>query len=191
MYNLIVRIFQVREDVLGQKNVKIMRKMTKVRLKNIGLYYLKRFESSTANLRNVLQRRVNNYVYQKQDIDKKQAWIWIEEIITEFQKLGYLDDHRYAEIKVKSYLEVGKSARYIHGKLREKGISEQIINAIIAEQEFDPFEAAMKLARKKRIGPYCQDQNLRKERKSKDLAVLVRAGFDYDVAISVLETQPD
>ena len=56
----------------------------------------------------------------------------------------------------------------------------------MAEQEFNPFEAAMKLARKKRIGPYCTDEQLRQERRTKDLAILVRAGFDYDVVQDVL-----
>ncbi|MCQ2741242.1 MAG: hypothetical protein MJ210_03905 [Alphaproteobacteria bacterium] len=42
---------------------------------------------------------------------------------------------------------------------------------------------------KKKIGPYCPDPILRKEHRSKDLAVLVRAGFDYDIAVKVLETK--
>ena len=76
-------------------------------------------------------------------------------------------------------------------KLKEKGIDDNIIEKIIAEQEVNPLEAAMKLAKKRRIGPYSQNQNLRKERRSKDLAILVRAGFDYDVAVNVLDMPED
>ena len=54
-------------------------------------------------------------------------------------------------------------------------------------QEFDPFESALKLARKKKIGPYCKDNNLRKERRNKDMGILIRAGFDYDIVLRVLE----
>ena len=172
----------------GRKNIKVLRKMTKVRLKNIGLYYLKRFESSVANLRSVLRRRVNDYAYHTPGFVRQEAYDWIEELLSDFQRVGYLDDARYSELKIKDYMSAGKSPRYIQGKLREKGIDENLIEKLIAEQDYDPFESALKLARKKRIGPYSADENIRTERRSKDLAILVRAGFDYDVAVRVLES---
>jgi len=175
-----------KEKLKTQKN---MRKMTKVRLKNIGLYYLKRFESSVANLRQVLRRRVYDYAHYNNDFDKQEAFGWIEELLADFERLGYIDDARYCEMKVKTYLSAGKSPRYIVIKLREKGIDENLINKIMDEQSFDPYEGALKLARKKRIGPYSATQEIRKERKSKDLAVLLRAGFDYDVVMKVLELE--
>ena len=79
----------------------------------------------------------------------------------------------------------------IYEQLREKGIDEDLIESLIDDCDFNPFDAAMKLARKKRIGPYCTNETIRKERYSKDLAVLVRAGFDYAVAIKVLESEID
>ncbi len=173
------------------KKVKVLRKITKQRLKNIGLYYLKRFESSVENLRGVLRRRVNDYAYQNKDFNKEEAFNWIEEILSDFERYGYLDDARYSEIKIKNYITAGKSPRYIQGKLREKGIDAYLIEKLLDEQEYDPLESAIKLARKKHIGPFCKDENLRKERRSKDLAVLVRSGFDYDIALKVLESSID
>lgn len=172
----------------NQKNVKVLRKMTKPRLKNIGLYYLKRFESSVANLRNVLRRRVNDYAYHTPEFVKQEAYDWIEELLVDFQRVGYIDDARYSELKIKDYVSAGKSPRYIQGKLREKGIDENLIEKLISEQEYDPYEAAIRLARKKRIGPFSAAEEIRRERRSKDLAILVRAGFDYDVAVKVLES---
>lgn len=172
-----------------EKKDKPMRKMTKVRIKNIGLYYLKRFESSVANLRSVLRRRVNDYAFHTPGFAKQEGYDWIEEVLSDFQRLGYLSDARYSELKIKDYMAAGKSPRYIHGKLREKGIDENLIEKLIAEQDFDPFESALKLARKRRIGPFSASEEIRKERYSKDLAILVRAGFDYDVAVKVLESQ--
>ena len=60
---------------IKKKNLK---KITKQRLKNIALYYLKRFESSVENLRQVLKRRTNDYSYNNPDFDKNEAYIWIE-----------------------------------------------------------------------------------------------------------------
>ena len=177
-------------DVLDlEKKDKPMRKMTKVRIKNIGLYYLKRFESSVANLRSVLRRRVNDYAFHTPEFVKQEGYDWIEEVLSDFQRVGYLNDARYSELKIKDYMAAGKSPRYIHGKLHEKGIDENLIEKLIAEQDFDPFESALKLARKRRIGPFSASEKVRKERRSKDLAILVRAGFDYDVAVKVLESQ--
>ncbi len=172
-----------------EKKDKPMRKMTKMRIKNIGLYYLKRFESSVANLRSVLRRRVNDYAFHTPEFVKQEGYDWIEEVLSDFQRVGYLNDARYSELKIKDYMAAGKSPRYIHGKLREKGIDENLIEKLIAEQDFDPFESALKLARKRRIGPFSASEEIRKERRSKDLAILVRAGFDYDVAVKVLESQ--
>ena len=189
MYNPVVGNFQVADWQEHTKKTKVLRKITKQRLKNIALYYLKRFESSVANLRSVLRRRVNDYAYHTPDFAKQEAYDWIEEILQDFLRIGYLNDERYAELKVKNYVLAGKSQRYIQGKLREKGIDENIGEAMIAEQDFNPFEAALKLAKKRKIGPYSQTEEIRKERRSKDLAILVRAGFDYDVAVKVLELE--
>ena len=156
------------------------------RLKNIALYYLKRFESSVANLRSVLQRRVNDYAYQNKEFDRGEAYQWIEDILADFQRYGYLNDSRYAEIKIKDYMSAGKSVRYIKGKMREKGIDEEILSALLEDQEYDEFEAALKLAKKKHIGPFRKDEEARFENRQKDMGTLVRAGFSYDVVQRVV-----
>lgn len=176
----------MEEESKSIKKSQQPRKITKLRLKNIALYYLKRFESSVANLRSVMQRRVNDYAYHTPDFDKHEAFNWIEELLADFQRLGYLNDQRYSEIKIKNYVSAGKSPRYIQGKLREKGIDENTISDLLDQQDYDPFDACLKLARKKHIGPYSPSEEIRKERRTKDMAILVRAGFDYEVVVRVL-----
>lgn len=168
---------------------KAPKKISRQRLKNIALYYLKRFETSEANLRSVLKRRIDDYAYYDKAFDKAEAYGWAEELLSEFVRLKYVDDARFAEIKIRGYLAAGKSPRYIMGKLKEKGIDEHLAERLLDEQEYNPFEMALKLARKKKIGPYSASDEIRRERRSKDLAVLVRAGFDYDTAVKVLETE--
>ena len=174
------------EENIIQKKVKVLRKITPQRLKNIALYYLKRFESSVANLRSVLQRRVNDYAYQNKEFDRGEAYQWIEDILADFQRYGYLNDSRYAEIKIKDYMSAGKSVRYIKGKMREKCIDEEILSALLEDQEYDEFEAALKLAKKKHIGPFRKDEEARFENRQKDMGTLVRAGFSYDVVQRVV-----
>lgn len=163
------------------------KKITPQRLKNIALYYLKRFESSTENLRSVLQKRINAYARENPDFNKAEAYQWTEDLLNDFERLHYLDDSRYAEIKIRSYLNAGKPARYIQNKLKEKGVDEQIVSAILSEQEYDPRKMALKFAQKKKIGPFrAEDQ--RCAYRQKDMGTLIRAGFDYDIVMDILST---
>ena len=131
--NLKRKFFQVEEYTDKPLKKKILKKITKQRLKNIALYYLKRFESSVDNLRQVLKRRTNDYAYQNPEFNKNEAYAWIEEILADFQKLKYIDDNRYAELKIRNYLNAGKPVRYIKIKLQQKGINENVINNILFE----------------------------------------------------------
>ena len=169
---------------------KPQKKITPQRLKNIALYYLKRFESSVENLRSVLHRRIDAYARENPEWNKAEAYEWCESVLTEFVRLHYLDDARFTEIKVQSYLNAGKPARYIQNKLRAKGIDAAQVDAVLSEQEYDPLAMALKLAKRKKIGPY-RPSETRREFRQKDMATLVRAGFDYDTVCEVLEYTPD
>lgn len=169
-----------------QPRRKPQKKITPQRLKNIGLYYLKRFESSTENLRTVLHRRINAYARENPEWNKSEAYEWAESVLAEFERLHYLDDRRFTEIKVRGYLSAGKPARYIQNKLRAKGIDEAQINSVLAEEEYNPLAMALKLAKRKKIGPYRPAES-RREFRQKDMGTLVRAGFDYDIVCEVLD----
>ena len=162
------------------------KKITPQRLKNIGLYYLKRFESSVENLRSVLQKRVNQYAKENPEFNKQEAYQWVENVLAEFEKLHYLDDERFTEIKVRHYLAVGKPARYIQNKLREKGIANAQIDEMLDDFGYNPQEMAMKLAKRKKIGPFRPNEEARKLNRQKDMAALIRAGFDYDVVSEIM-----
>ena len=177
------------EDEIKKIKTRAPKKITKQRLKNIALYYLERFESSVDNLRQVLMRRVNDYAYSNPDFDKSEALAWIEEILSDCERYGYISDARFAEMKIKDYLAAGKSARYIKLKLLQKGIEESLIENLLQEQEYNPEELALNLEKKKKIGPKQKNDEERREYRQKDLATLVRAGFDYDVAQRVLEKE--
>ncbi len=171
------------------KTRRSVRKITKQRLKNIGLYYLQRFETSTENLRQVLYRRIQKYAFQNPEFNRGEAEGWVEEVLAEFQNYGYISDERYAELKVKNYMAAGKSLRYIQGKLKAKGIDENLIEQYAEEQEYDPFAAAMRLARKKHLGPFRRDEEERRDNRQKDMRTLVAAGFDYETVMAVLDSE--
>ena len=162
-----------------------LRKMTKTRLQNIALYYLERFDSSAFNLRKVLEQRLIKYSFEVPDFNLNEAKTWIDEIISYFEKYGYINDDRYAEIKINNYLLAGKPTRYIQQKMQQKGISEDVVNKILQSRNVDESEMALNFAAKKKIGPFRPEEN-RKQSSQKDLATLVRAGFSYDIAKEII-----
>ncbi len=149
-----------------------MKKITPQRLKNIALYYLERFDASSEKLKMVLKRRVQRAVFAgdevSPDVEK-----WIDEIIQEMQRLNYVNDRRYCENKVRQFLRMGKSNRYIIGKLSEAGINPEIVASFLPDDE---LEQAQIFVQKKHLGKDFQ----------KDLAKLARAGFSYDIAQKAL-----
>lgn len=163
--------------------------MTKKRLQNIALYYLKRFDSSTSNLRQVLMRRLADYAQKITDFNKEEAYLWVDEIIAYCQELGYINDKRYAEFKIDNYLLAGKPKPYIKLKMRQKGIAENIVDEILQNKDFDEEKAAIKFAVRKRIGPWRKNKEERLAFRAKDVAALVRAGFSYDTAQSVIDME--
>jgi len=162
---------------------------TKTRLRNIALYYLDRFESSEQNLRTVLIRRIDKYAFINKDYNPEQAYQWVEEIVEECQKQKFIDDKRFAEFKINGYLDSGKSKRYIEQKLKQKGIAEAVISQIFDNSSYSELDTALQFAKKKKIGRFRKDEEEQKENRQKDLATLVRAGFDYDIAKTVLEKE--
>lgn len=173
------------EESEPSKRPRAPKKITQQRLKNIALYYLKRFDSSVDNLRRVLKKRVDDYAYHNPGWEKGEALAWIEELLTDFERYGYLDDERYAEIKIKNYAAAGKSARYIAGRLKQKGIDESSVVSVLEDIDYNPVEAALHLARKRKIGPFRPEEQ-RDACRQKDMGALLRAGFDYDTVAAVL-----
>jgi len=174
----------------AQGHQKKPKKITKVRLKNIGLYYLERYESSVQKLRDVLRRRIDKYAFANPEIDKQSLYALADEVIAEFETLGYVSDSRFAALKVRDYLSAGKSARYIKTKLKLQGIDEAAVDSLIQQSDYDPFEAAKLFAKKKHIGPYRTSSDLKQQNFKKDMATLLRAGFDYNIVCDVLKIEP-
>lgn len=164
---------------------------TKTRLRNIALYYLERFESSEENLRSVLRRRIDKYAFFDKEYHPEQAYQWAEEVIDECIKHNFVNDERFADFKINAYLNAGKSKRYIEQKLKQKGVDEHIVSRLFENAEYSELDTALNFARKKKIGCFRQDQEKRLANRQKDLATLVRAGFDYDVAKEVLDSVED
>ncbi|MCW8914605.1 MAG: recombination regulator RecX [Magnetovibrio sp.] len=166
------------------------RKITPQRLANIALHYLERYASSSENLRRMLERRVYKSVHHHGEPDSETSTQWIDDLIKRYQEAGLLNDLAYAETRARSLMSRGTAVRMIRIKLMEKGVAsdtiDEALNALSDEAPNPELHAAIKLARRRRLGPYA-DPAKRAELKDKHLAAMARSGFSYDMAQRIIE----
>ena len=156
-----------------KKGLVKMKKITPERLKNIALFYLERYEASTDKLRTILKRRLMKAKLE-QPIPPE-AFQWVETIIHEMQRLGYIDDKRFSENLVRRLSQAGKSPVFIKMKLKLAGIDEELITDLLSET--DALEQARLMIQKKHLGHDFKH----------DLSCLARMGFSYEIAREALE----
>jgi len=170
------------------------RKATPQSLHNAALFYLERFSTSAENLRRVLIRRVERSA-RIHETDRAEGIAIVDELIARFRKSGLLDDRVYAAARAKTLRRRGMPSRGIRARLRQKGVGKEDADAGLAaadENAGDPdLAAAVTFARRRRLGPF-RAAGGRQETGEKDLAILARAGFSYDVARRiVVATTPE
>jgi regulatory protein len=155
-------------------------------LENAALHYLERYSSSRANLRRVLMRKIDrSLAHWGGERDEMAALA--DSVIAKLAGLGYLDDTAYAETKLRGLRRKGASARLIRATLAAKGVEAETAENAMAEQDGQSeLDAALILARRRRLGPY-RPADKRAEFRAKDLAALGRAGFSWEVARAVVE----
>ncbi len=111
-------------------------------------------------------------------------------MVERFVSAGLVDDRVYAEGRALSLHRRGTAARVIRGRLRQKGVGDDDIEAALAtvaeENPDGDLAAAVNLARRRRHGPY-RSTGPEPDRRQRDLAALARAGFSYDIARRVLD----
>jgi regulatory protein len=156
-----------------------LRKLSEQSLGNAALHYLKRYSASRKGLERVLERKVKRVIRDKGG-DLEAAKPMIAAVVERMVRAGYVDDARLAEAKTASMRRQGKSSRVIRFKLREKGIEPGLAAQATETTDAQELESALALARRKKLG---RDP----ERRQKDLAVLLRAGFTFGVAKRALQ----
>jgi regulatory protein len=189
----------IKADAPGhapRKEKKPPKEITETYLHNSGLYYLQRYAASIVQFRMIMQRKIDKSCRHHVDQNREECLRLLDALVEKFIRSGLLNDTGFARGSVSSLRRRGLSQRVIFMKLQNKGLSEMQIREALeefnTENETSPqtleLEAAMKLARKKKYGPYAQGAIF--DRK-KALATFARAGFSFDVSRKVLELEEE
>ncbi|MBB3935647.1 regulatory protein RecX [Aureimonas phyllosphaerae] len=151
-------------------------------------HYLERYASTEANLRRVLQRKVMRRA-QARGEEPSVFEPMVDETVARFVELKLLDDRSYAEAKLASLRRRGTSLRQSAAKLAIKGVDRETVASVMAGDETDDADAARRLAQRRRLGPHRLRE--RAERRDRDVAALMRAGFSYSHAAAAIDGEAD
>ena len=116
-------------------------------------------------------------------------------LVTEdLEKTKFINDKFYSESKAKNLIQRGSSINKIKNYLISKGIKDKYIKETISKikekNEDQDFFSAIKICKKKRIGP-ARDQDNRSLFYKKDISILARSGFDFETSKKVMDIEKD
>jgi regulatory protein len=119
-------------------------------LESLALAYVGRFATSRAKLIAYLRRKLRERGWEGEEAAP------MDQIADRLVALRYVDDEAYATMKSGAMQRRGLGRRRITQALRQDGISEEL-SGTATPDAVARWEAADRLARRKRIGPYASD----------------------------------
>ena len=157
-------------------------------IRNWSFSYLEKYSASKQQLKTYLLKKILKKSYKS--VNKKEIYNLIDVVISSLEKQKFVSDKYYSDYKSKIFYKKGYSLNKIRYNLIMKGIDQKYIKDSISkikEKESDPdFFSAIKVCRKRRIGP-CREESNRSLFFKKDISILARAGFSYDISKKVLD----
>ena len=162
-------------------------------LHQAALAHLARYAATRAGLLRVLHRRIERWSQAMPPDDAPDrervatlraiAGDVVERLVTE----GLVDDAAYAERRGLRLLQAGRSPKAAVSQLRARGVAADLAAAAVPDLSLD---AALILARRRRIGPFRHDDP-DAEGQRREQGILARAGFSRDIALQALQLGTD
>lgn len=137
------------------------------------------------------EKEIENYLHEKQKRKKELTDDIVSEIITKLKKYNFIDDRSFTKSWVESRIKYkNKPIWVIRSELKQKGISEDLINKVLPKTEIreTDLESAKKLASKRKDFYRNLDT---KKRNEKVMNYLLRKGFSWDVVKKAVKEDPD
>ena len=166
--------------------------MTVEEMRNFAFTYVEKYAPSKQQLKTYLLKK-----YLKSsvpNVKKKDVTDLIDIVLSDLEKNKFINDKFYSESKAKSMIQRGSSINKIRSYLIGKGINDRFItdtvNNIRDQNSDQDFFSAIKICKKKRIGPARTEDN-RLLFYKKDISLLARNGFDFETSKKVMDIKKD
>ena len=174
------------------RNRKKTLKVTVEEMRNFAFAYVEKYAPSKQQLKTYLLKK-----YLKTSVPnvrKQDVTNLIDIVLSDLEKNKFINDKFYSDSKAKSMIQRGSSLNKIRYYLIGKGINNQYIKETVEkiqdENSDQDFFSAIKLCKKKRIGPARTEEN-RSLFYKKDISILARNGFDFETSKKVMEIEKD
>ena len=181
------------DNTKTDKNIKTKRvpkKLSERCLRNAGEYYLNRFPASSNHFITVMTRKIDRSCRAHPDQDRTEWITHVKEVVAPyFEKLGFLNDELFGKGLFNSLKRRRLSRNEIYRRMTLKGLAREQVNALLSDENdgVNDREAVLTFAKKKKIGKFRLLPTHDENEKRRDLGKLARAGFSYDVAMSVFD----
>ena len=143
-------------------------------LDQLALRYVERFATTRVRLAAYLGRKIRERGWEGEAVDPMA-------IAERLAALGYIDDRRFGEARAAAMARRGLGGARVMGALRAAGIDgedrEALARAVDAREE----AAALRFARRRRIGPFAPEPPDGAAR-ARQLAAMMRAGHSLEMA---------
>ena len=170
------------------RNRKKTLKVTVEEMRNFAFTYIEKYAPSKQQLKTYLLKKYLKI--SNEDVKKKDVNNLIDIVLSDLEKNRFINDKFYSDSKANSMIKRGKSINKIRNYLIGKGIDDKFIketvNKIEEKNEDQDFFSAIKLCKKKRIGPARVEDN-RPLFYKKDISLLARNGFDFETSKKVMD----
>ena len=172
------------------KNKKKNLEATVEEMRNFAFAYIEKYAPSKQQLKTYLLKK---YLKVKiPSVNKSNIKDLINVVLDDLEKTKFINDKFYSNSKAKSLIQRGSSINKIRSYLFSKGVKDKYIkitlDEIIANNEDQDFFSAIKVCKKKRIGP-ARDENNRPLFFKKDIGILARSGFDFETSKRVMDLE--
>tara|TARA_B100000161_G_scaffold255412_1_gene217536 strand:+ start:364 stop:927 length:564 start_codon:yes stop_codon:yes gene_type:complete len=174
------------------RNKKKTLKVTVDEMRDFALAYVEKYAPSKQQLKTYLLKkylRTSVPNVKKQDVNNL-----IDIVLSDLEKSKFVNDKFYSDSKAKSMIQRGSSINKIRNYLISKGINNKFINETVSKIEDNnsdqDFFSAIKICKKKRIGPARTEDN-RPLFYKKDISLLARNGFDFETSKKVMDIQKE
>lgn len=152
-------------------------------LERLALFYAGRYAVTRARLRVYLDRKLRERGWAEEREPP------VERLVERFAALGYVDDRAFAAARAEALARRGYGARRVDQALRAAGVGEEDAAAARERAEAEAWEAALRFAQRRRIGPFATERPERPARE-KALAAMLRAGHPPGLSRRLVDAAP-
>lgn len=167
----------------GRRTGRPAKPLTGERLHELALFYVGRFATTRAKLTAYLQRKLRERGWEDSSPPD------IEKLVDRLAASGLVDDAAYALAKSRSLSERGYGAGRVRQSLKVAGVGDEAGAAAREWADNEAADAAIRFAKRRRIGPFAQERAERKERE-KAIAAMVRAGHGFEISRILVDCEP-